>query len=128
MITPAEFATMALVLPEVVQLPHFEKPSFRVNKQIFATLDLSKMHGVVKLSEIDQNVFSVYDPFAIYPVPNIWGKQGWTICDLKIIQRDILLDALRTSYCNVAPVRLVALVKNNLEIKAIVKSGIPNGL
>ena len=128
MITPAEFTTMALVLPEVVQLPHFEKTSFRVNKQIFATLDLSKMHGVVKLSEIDQNVFSVYDPLAIYPVPNKWGKQGWTICDLKIIQRDILLDALRTSYCNVAPVRLVALVKNNLEIKAIVESGIPNNL
>ena len=42
MITPAEFATMALVLPEVVQLLHFEKTSFRVNKQIFATLDLSK--------------------------------------------------------------------------------------
>ena len=70
MITPAEFTTMAFVLPKVVQLPHFEKISFRVNKQIFATLDLSKMHGVVKLSEIDQNVFSVYDPLAIYPVPN----------------------------------------------------------
>ena len=39
MVTVGTFRQMALSLPGAVELPHFDRASFRVNKKIFATLD-----------------------------------------------------------------------------------------
>ena len=96
----------ALALPEVTEAPHFEKTSFRVGKKIFVTYDGTLKQATIKLSEIDQNIFSLYDPSIIFPVPNKWGKQGWTIIDLKKVSKAIFADALKTSYCEVAPKKL----------------------
>jgi len=106
MIDPGTFRQMALSFEETLEQPHFEKTSFRVNKKIFATLDIASGKVVVKLSEIEQSVFCGYDRSVMYPVNGGWGKQGWTVIDLKTVSTEILLDALTTSYCNVAPVRL----------------------
>ena len=106
MIDPGTFRQMALSFEETLEQPHFEKTSFRVNKKIFATLDIAAGKVVVKLSEIEQSVFCGYDRSVMYPVNGGWGKQGWTVINLKTISHEILLDALTTSYCNVAPVRL----------------------
>ena len=51
------FREMALSFPEVTEQKHFEKTSFRVNKKIFATLDVPNKLECVKFSEIDQDVF-----------------------------------------------------------------------
>jgi len=68
----------------------------------------------IKLSEIDQNVFSSIDKTAIYPVPNKWGKQGWTFIDLEAVKPDILIDALQTAYCEVALKKLsIGIRKHN---------------
>lgn len=91
-----------MALPEAEQAPHFEKTSFRIRKKIFATLDIKNSIAVIKLSEIDQSVFTSGSS-AIYAVPNKWGKQGWTKIELKKIRKDICRDALITSYCTVAP-------------------------
>ena len=106
MVTNNEVVTWALTLPEAVQQPHFEKASFRVKKKIFATLDTLKKRVVVKLSEVDQSVFCKYDAEIIYPVPGGWGKQGWTIIELKKVRKTMFKDALLTSYCLVAPKNL----------------------
>lgn len=100
----------ALSLPEVTEEPHFEKLSFRVNKKIFASYDQLHHRACVKLSEIDQNVFSAYNKNIIFPVPNKWGKQGWTFVDLKKVPKEMLADALRTAYCEVAPKKLSDLI------------------
>ena len=100
------FRQMALSFEEVVELPHFEKASFRVNKKIFATLNSEAKSAVIKLTEVEQSVFCGYDRSVMYPVNGGWGKQGWTVINLKTVSHEILLDALTTSYCNVAPVRL----------------------
>jgi hypothetical protein len=97
---------IALGFEEAEEKPHFEKTSFRVRNRIFVTLDSGKHQVVVKLSEIDQSVFSDYDRSAIYPVPGAWGRQGWTIIELKKVRKDMFTDALTTSYCNVAPKKL----------------------
>jgi predicted DNA-binding protein (MmcQ/YjbR family) len=97
---------IALAFEEAKEEPHFDKISFRVNKKIFATLDVNLNRIVLKLSEIDQSVFSAYDTTIIYPVPNKWGKQGWTIIELKTVKKEVLKDALKTSYCLTAPKRL----------------------
>jgi predicted DNA-binding protein (MmcQ/YjbR family) len=106
MIDTDTFSLMALSFEEAVEMPHFDKASFRVNKKIFATLDSKAGKAVIKLSEVEQSVFCGYDRTVMYPVNGGWGKQGWTIIDLKAVSHDILSDALTTSYCNVAPLKL----------------------
>ena len=58
--TAAAFRKLALSLPEAVELPHFERASFRVGKKIFATMTAAgdeamvrvaprqKLHGLLK--------------------------------------------------------------------------------
>lgn len=106
MIDYGKFKKIALAFAEVVEQPHFEKQSFRVNKKIFATYNAITNQATIKLSDIDQEVFSKFDTTIIYPVPNKWGKQGWTIIELNKINEAMLIDALTTSYCTVAPKRL----------------------
>ena len=96
------FRSIALSFPETTEQPHFEKTSFRVQKKIFATLDIAKARACIKLSEIDQDVFSSLQREAIFPVPNKWGKQGWTFIDLDEVGTDILNDALQTAWSGVA--------------------------
>lgn len=112
MVSTNEVTAWALAYPESVQLPHFEKISFRVNKKIFATLDIPKQRAVLKLSEVDQSVFCAYDKTILYPVPGAWGKQGWTIVELKKVRKAMFKDALQLAYCMVAPKALSEKVRN----------------
>lgn len=106
MISIESFRKIALGFEEAEEQPHFEKASFRVNKKIFATLDVKLKSVVIKLSEIEQSVFGAFDKTIIYPVNGAWGKQGWTVVELAKVKKEVLKDALKTSYCNVAPKRL----------------------
>lgn len=92
------FRDLALSFPNTTEVPHFEKTSFRIGKKIFATLDIDKLEATVKFSEIDQNVFSTIASSAIYPVPNSWGKQGWTKIHIDKIPTEMLEDVLTTAY------------------------------
>src|SRR5688572_16067812 len=102
---------LSLSFPEAEEMPHFEKASFRVKKKIFATLDAKNKRCVVKLSAVDQSVFCKYDSTMIYPINNKWGKQGWTIIELKKVPKKLLVDAVTTSYCQVAPEKLSKLLR-----------------
>lgn len=106
MVSIDTFKKLALSFPEVTEEPHFEKISFRVKKKIFATYDEVNNRACIKLSEIDQDVFSSADKTVIYPVDNKWGKQGWTLIELKKVRKDLFADALTTAYCEVAPIKL----------------------
>ena len=99
-----------LSFPEVTESPHFHKTSFRVNKKIFATLDNDKEQLVVKLSPIDQSVFTDMLQDVVTAVPGGWGKKGWTVIYLRNISVDPLMDLLRTAYKEVAPDRLANLI------------------
>ncbi|MCB1024321.1 MAG: MmcQ/YjbR family DNA-binding protein [Acidobacteria bacterium] len=112
MITIEEARKLALDLEEAVEAPHFEKISFRVRKKIFATLDPEKRQVVLKLSSIDQSVFSAFDDSVIFPVPGAWGTKGWTVVDLDKAGKDIFADALKTSYREVAPKKLAESCKD----------------
>jgi predicted DNA-binding protein (MmcQ/YjbR family) len=106
MVTIDIFRKLALSFPETTEEPHFEKTSFRVKKKIFATYDDVNKRAFIKLSEIDPNVFSSTDKTVIFPVGNKWGKQGWTLIEMKKIHKDLFIDALTTAYCEVAPKKL----------------------
>jgi predicted DNA-binding protein (MmcQ/YjbR family) len=109
-VTINTFKRLALALPEAVELPHFENTSIKVNKKIFATLNTPQNRATVKLSAVDQDVFCAFDHTVIYPVPNKWGKQGWTHVDLQTVREDMLTDLLKTAYREVAPKKLAAMV------------------
>ncbi|GAB3933929.1 MmcQ/YjbR family DNA-binding protein [Larkinella terrae] len=98
MVSNAEFRKLASALPDVVELPHFENTSFRVKKKIFATLAEKHNRACLKFSEVDQSVFSSFDQTVIYPVPNKWGKQGWTFIELAKVEEETLIDALKTAH------------------------------
>lgn len=113
MITIDTLRKLALSFPETTEEPHFEKTSFRVKKKIFATYDDRLKQICVKLSEMDQDVFSSIDRMVIHPVENKWGKKGWTLIDTKKVHKDLLVDALTTAYCEVAPEKLAHEVRIN---------------
>lgn len=98
MITIETFRKLALSFPHTEEQPHFEKASFRVKKKIFATLSEKDKTAVLKLSDIDQSVFSAMDKSIIFPVNNKWGKQGWTVINLAKVRKDMLIDALSCAY------------------------------
>lgn len=113
MVSIENFKKLALSFDKAQELPHFEKTSFRINKKIFATLDIPKKRAVLKFTEIDQSVFGAFDKSVIYPVPGAWGKKGFTFIELQKIRTDILKDALTVSYCNVAPKKMAEKYKTH---------------
>ncbi|MBC7887384.1 MAG: MmcQ/YjbR family DNA-binding protein [Ferruginibacter sp.] len=112
MIDIETFKNLALSFPETVELPHFEKTSFRIKNKIFATLDTNYLKACLKLTETDQSVFCAIDKTIIYPVNNKWGKQGWTFVELQQVKKTILKDILSKAYTSVAPMKMNA--KNKL--------------
>lgn len=98
MVTVQNFKNIAASFQDVVEIPHFDKISFRTNKKIFATLNEKESIACLRLSSIDQSVFCAFDKEIIYPVPNKWGQQGWTFFQLKKIRKEMLKDALSLAY------------------------------
>lgn len=115
MVTLQTLRKLASSFPETTEEPHFEKTSFRVKGKIFATYDSATGIVSLKLSPIDQDVFTKADQSAIYPVDNKWGKQGWTLVALKKVNKDLFMDALTTAYCNVAPKKLAIEVRPGVD-------------
>ena len=101
MVSIDTFRKLAMSFPNVTEEPHFEKTSFRINKKIFATFDEKNNTAILKLNEIDQSVFCASSEMNFYPIPNKWGKQGWTIVELSKVRTEMFEDALILSYQNV---------------------------
>lgn len=108
MISPKTARELAMSFDDVSEEPHFDVTSFRIGKKIFATMNEPEKRMTVRLSPIDQDVFCTFDKNVIYPVPNAWGRQGWTHVNLKTIRKEMLKDVLTVSYCTVAPKKLAA--------------------
>lgn len=106
MVTFDYLRAVAMSFPEVTEEPHFHKVSFRVRKKIFATYDAEDNRASLKLPEMDQDIFSKADKASIYPVPNTWGRQGWTLVELKNVKKKLFQQALLTAYCAVAPAKI----------------------
>jgi predicted DNA-binding protein (MmcQ/YjbR family) len=113
MVSIDTFRKLALSFPEATEEPHFEKTSFRVKKKIFATYDNVNHRACIKLTEIDQDIFSLADKTIIFPVDNKWGKQGWTFIDMSKVEEALFIAALTTAYSEAAPKKLSELVSQN---------------
>ncbi|GAB3500028.1 hypothetical protein GCM10027341_24520 [Spirosoma knui] len=105
------FRQLVLSLPQITEQPHAGITSFKVAKKVVATLNANEQRACLKLSSIDQDLFCAFDKTVIYPVPNKWGKSGWTLVSLPKVPEETLLDALKAAYCEVAPKKLAALIR-----------------
>lgn len=97
---------LALAYPETDEAPHHEVTSFRVKQKIFLTMNQPENRCCVRLSAEDQSLFALYDASVVWPVPNAWGKYGWTLVNLKKVKKEMLTELLRLAYCQVAPKKL----------------------
>ncbi|MBY0426782.1 MAG: MmcQ/YjbR family DNA-binding protein [Cytophagales bacterium] len=113
MLTIETLRELALSFPEVTEEPHVEKTSFRVKKKIFATYDAVKHRACIKLSETDQDLFTLADKTSIFPLDNQWGKPGWTLIEMSHVTRELFVEAVTTAYCEVAPRKLGEIVRKN---------------
>jgi hypothetical protein len=107
MMTLDEVRKLALSFPEAEEHAHFEKPSFRVKKKIFATLWVPENCACVKLTPIDQSVFVDFNNEIFTPVTGAWGKKGWTLINLKKVRKDMFKDALTLAYNSVVPKKIL---------------------
>jgi hypothetical protein len=108
MIDIETFRQFALSLPETEEQPHFDNTSFKVKKKIFATLNKAENRATLRFSLENQDVFTVISQGAIFPVPNKWGKYGWTHLDLSKAEWELCQDAIQCAWCEVAPKKLLA--------------------
>ena len=53
-LTPEALRRFALALPETLELPHFERTSFRTRKKIFATMTRDGREAMVKLADPEE--------------------------------------------------------------------------
>lgn len=102
------FRRLALALPEAVELPHFDLPSFRVNKRIFATIHEDDARVMVKFTPEQQEEWEERHPGVVWAVPGGWGRAGATYIDLRKAPAGLLKEALGLAWANAAPKRLLA--------------------
>lgn len=82
--------------------PHFERTAFKVSR-IYATLGLDGLIANLKLTPDEQELKCLTAPEAFEPVPNAWGRQGWTTVTLAALSRDELAPALRLAWMHALP-------------------------
>jgi hypothetical protein len=102
-VTAARARKLALSLPDAAEVAHFDRAAFRTPRKIFATLagdgaDLNLMFDLAT-----QEFFCEQAPQALKPHPSGWGKQGATRVDLKRVDEDTLLSALKAAHALAAP-------------------------
>jgi hypothetical protein len=92
-----DFRRIALSLEGTRETPHFDRTAFKVAR-IYATLAADGLTANVKLAPEEQAFKSMMTPQAFAPVPNAWGRQGWTTILLAAIDVSELRDALETAW------------------------------
>ena len=95
----------ALSMPEAYEAPHFDIPSFRVNKKIFCTVHADQPRIMLKLDPEDQH--NLADGDVIQAVPGYWGRNGSTFVRYETLGPDRLAQLMCLAWANVAPKRLL---------------------
>lgn len=102
MATDDDLRRAALSLEGTVESPHFDRTAFKV-KRIYVTLAADGLTANFKFSPDEQEFKCLLAPEAFSPVPNAWGKQGWTIGRLSALSEEELVGALRMAWTHALP-------------------------
>ena len=104
--TPEDFRTLALDLPDAEESAHMGHPDFRVRGKIFATLGPSEAWGMVKLTPEQQALFVRAEPDVFQPFNGAWGRRGCTRVCLEKAEELTVRQALIAAWRNTAPKRI----------------------
>jgi hypothetical protein len=102
MATAHDLRRAALQLEGTVEQPHFDRAAFKVAR-IYATLAPDRRTANFKFSPDEQELKCLVAPDAFSPVPNAWGRQGWTTARLGELSREELASALRMAWLHALP-------------------------
>jgi hypothetical protein len=84
---------LALALEGTTEAAHFDRSAFKA-RRIYVTLAADGRTANFKLSPDEQEFKCMMAPEAFTPVPNAWGRQGWTVATLSKLSVAELKDAL----------------------------------
>ena len=90
---------ICLSMPETEEYDHFGKPAFRVKDKTFLTMNLDEKWCTLRFTPEQQ--VELCENSAIYPVPNKWGKWGWTHADLERIKKQEFTEIVKIAWQNV---------------------------
>ena len=96
--------SLALSLEGTSEAPHFDRAAFKV-RRIYVTLAADGLTANLKFTPDEQQIKCEMLPDAFLPVPNAWGRQGWTTAVLSELQETDLRDALETAWRHALPGR-----------------------
>jgi len=99
MATGNDLRRMALALAGTTEAPHFDRAAFNV-KRTYVTLGPDGRSANFKFMPDEQEFKCLLAPEAFVPIPNAWGKQGWTTADLSKLSAAELKAALETAYAH----------------------------
>jgi hypothetical protein len=100
----SDLRRIALSLEGTSEAPHFDRAAFKV-KRIYATLAADGKTANLKLDPDEQEFKCMLAPEVFAPVPNAWGKQGWTTVTLARASTAGLHAALEMAWIHAAPAK-----------------------
>jgi hypothetical protein len=101
MATGSDLRRIALSLEGTAEAPHFDHAAFKVVRN-YATLAADGRTANLKFTPDEQEFKCMMAPEAFAPVPNAWGKQGWTTAHLSKLSTAELRNALETAWAQAA--------------------------
>jgi YjbR len=101
MATGSDLRRIALSLEGTAEAPHFDRAAFKVVR-IYATLAADGRTANLRFTPDGQEFKCMMALEAFAPVPNAWGKQGWTTANLSKLSTAELRNALETAWAHAA--------------------------
>jgi hypothetical protein len=93
---------LALALEGTREAPHFDRAAFKVAR-IFATLAADGRSVNFRFRPDEQELKCLLAPEVFSPIPNAWGRQGWTRMDLAGATLADLQGALEMAWRHALP-------------------------
>ncbi len=104
MATVRDLKRIALALAGTSEAPHFDRTAFKV-RRIYATLGADGKTANLKFTPDEQEFKCMLAPEVFAPVPNAWGKQGWTTLTLAKATVADLTAALEMAWAHAVPAK-----------------------
>lgn len=102
MATGEDLRRIALSLAGTVEAPHFDRMAFKVAR-IYVTLAADGRTANFNFTPDEQQFKCMMLPDAFSPVPNAWGRRGWTATHLSRLGEEDLDNALRMAWAHGQP-------------------------
>jgi hypothetical protein len=97
--TARDLRRMALALEGTTEAPHFDRAAFKVHR-IYVTLAADGKTANFNFTPEEQEFKCLLAPKAFAPIPNAWGRKGWTTATLSALSAADLKNALETAYAH----------------------------